>query len=342
MRATESGRAAGWYDDERDAAAQRYWDGASWTPHTVPRERPDDHVRDGEAGAATSVAAGAGATAATAAAVTAAVPGDSVARPATDATAIDAATQTVSRGVIALRGGAPGARRPSVPTATLRGVEPDGTRVPAFAPRSAPVFAPREVASTVPALPTESTIPVFSAAPSIVGAPVSTTAPAFVHDAASPSEHTTVPLPPKGSPAASAPHISVEQAYAPAGRSFVLIWLFALFLGSLGVDRFALGKTGTAVAKLLTAGGLGVWSLVDLVLVLTGVQRDRDGNPLAGSDALRRLAWIVSTAVIALGVCTGIAASLVAADLAASIGGAIVGGAVVGGAGSPDVVGGLP
>lgn len=33
----ESRRAAGWYDDETDAALLRYWDGAKWSPHTAPR-----------------------------------------------------------------------------------------------------------------------------------------------------------------------------------------------------------------------------------------------------------------------------------------------------------------
>lgn len=30
-------RAPGWYDDEADASALRYWDGRGWTPHTVPK-----------------------------------------------------------------------------------------------------------------------------------------------------------------------------------------------------------------------------------------------------------------------------------------------------------------
>jgi hypothetical protein len=33
----ETRRAAGWYDDEADAALLRYWDGAKWSPHTAPR-----------------------------------------------------------------------------------------------------------------------------------------------------------------------------------------------------------------------------------------------------------------------------------------------------------------
>ena len=41
-------------------------------------------------------------------------------------------------------------------------------------------------------------------------------------------------------------------------------FVLAFFLGNLGVDHFWLGKTGTGVAKLLTCGGCGIWSLIDL------------------------------------------------------------------------------
>lgn len=86
----------------------------------------------------------------------------------------------------------------------------------------------------------------------------------------------------------------------PAPKSFIATWLFALFLGFFAVDRFYLGKVGTALAKLLTLGGLGVWVLVDLILVLAGAQRDKLGRPLEGYAKYRTMAWIVTGAVILL------------------------------------------
>ncbi|WRP06293.1 TM2 domain-containing protein [Rossellomorea aquimaris] len=50
-------------------------------------------------------------------------------------------------------------------------------------------------------------------------------------------------------------------------------WLLWFFTTSFGGHRFYLGKTGTAVAMLLTFGGLGIWSFIDLFL-LNGMIKD--------------------------------------------------------------------
>lgn len=46
--------------------------------------------------------------------------------------------------------------------------------------------------------------------------------------------------------------------------------LLSIFTGGLGIDRFYLGYTGLGVAKLLTCGGLGIWALIDLIMICTG------------------------------------------------------------------------
>ncbi len=77
-------------------------------------------------------------------------------------------------------------------------------------------------------------------------------------------------------------------------RSFVATWLLSWLVGSLGIDRFYLGKVGTGLLKLVTLGGLGVWTFVDLLVVLCGGQRDKDGLPLAGYGQHRAVAWTVT------------------------------------------------
>ena len=93
-----------------------------------------------------------------------------------------------------------------------------------------------------------------------------------------------------------------NQGYAAMTpqKSFVATWLLAMFLGGLGIDRFYLGKTGSAIAKLLTLGGCGIWALVDLIMVLTGSTRDAQGRPLEGYEKNKMMATIVTVVFIAL------------------------------------------
>ena len=59
---------------------------------------------------------------------------------------------------------------------------------------------------------------------------------------------------------------------------WLTLFLLTFFVGVLGVHRFYVGKIGTGFLMLLTLGGLGVWFLVDLILVVTGQFTNKDGQ----------------------------------------------------------------
>lgn len=51
--------------------------------------------------------------------------------------------------------------------------------------------------------------------------------------------------------------------------NWILVLIISIIFGGLGVDRFIMGKIGTGILKLITFGGLGIWWLVDVILIAT-------------------------------------------------------------------------
>ena len=72
-------------------------------------------------------------------------------------------------------------------------------------------------------------------------------------------------------------HYAVDATGQPVSPSSRLAaTLLCFFLGVLGVHRFYIGKVGTGILQLVTFGGLGIWALVDLILIIVGSFRDKE------------------------------------------------------------------
>ncbi|MDF1798011.1 MAG: TM2 domain-containing protein [Planctomycetota bacterium] len=63
-------------------------------------------------------------------------------------------------------------------------------------------------------------------------------------------------------------------------KSRLVTLLLLIFLGGFGAHRFYAGKFGTAVLFIITFGGLGIWWLIDLVMVCVGSFTDIHGRPI--------------------------------------------------------------
>ena len=78
--------------------------------------------------------------------------------------------------------------------------------------------------------------------------------------------------PQPGMPVAYDPN--APYGYDPYGRPYsdkskIVAGLLQLFLGSFGVGRFYIGNVGIGLAQLFTCGGLGIWALIDAIILLT-------------------------------------------------------------------------
>lgn len=62
------------------------------------------------------------------------------------------------------------------------------------------------------------------------------------------------------------------------GKSQLIALILVIVVGALGIHRFYLGHIGTGILMLLTLGGLGIWALIDLILIAMGKLKPKGGE----------------------------------------------------------------
>ena len=76
------------------------------------------------------------------------------------------------------------------------------------------------------------------------------------------------------------PQCGCKTSDVDGEKSWLVTLLLCIFLGYLGVHRFYTGHIAIGVAQLVTAGGCGIWALIDFILIVCDKFKTSDGKSL--------------------------------------------------------------
>lgn len=61
-------------------------------------------------------------------------------------------------------------------------------------------------------------------------------------------------------------------------KSQIIALVLVIFVGYIGIHRFYLGYTTIGILQIITLGGCGIWTLIDLIRIITGDLGPADGS----------------------------------------------------------------
>lgn len=73
-------------------------------------------------------------------------------------------------------------------------------------------------------------------------------------------------------------------------------FLLALFFGVFGAHHFLMGRIRTGILQFCTLGLCGLWALIDVILILLGIFKDRFGCRVKNTSP--RASWILFSVLI--------------------------------------------
>ena len=84
--------------------------------------------------------------------------------------------------------------------------------------------------------------------------------------------------------------LEIHTKKIPRQRHFLALFFLSFTWGTFGVDRFYMGLVGTGILKLITFGGFGFWTLIDLFVIMTGTFKDKQGRLTSQAEEYKKFA----------------------------------------------------
>ena len=84
--------------------------------------------------------------------------------------------------------------------------------------------------------------------------------------------------------------LDIHTKKIPRQRHFLALFFLSFTWGTFGVDRFYMGLVGTGILQLITFGGFGFWTLIDLFVIMTGTFKDKQGRLTLQAEEYKKFA----------------------------------------------------